>query len=132
MSKEESKFQLKKTYEGIPLEFGSQIYVTNANITDKMALQLAKNHPRGKELVELLPENIDELLAGSGNAGNSGKSAAPTTVKIFDKDYTPEEVKSLFEKAEIKSNASSINGLQKAFDKLSEENKTKIKTLLSE
>ena len=123
MSKE-SKFQLKKMYEGLPLEFGSQVYVTNANITDENALQLIKNHPRGKELFEVLPDNVNELL-GAGN-----KSDKPAAVKMFDKDFSIEEVKSLFDKAGIKSNATSLNGLQKAFDGLSAENKKNIEDLL--
>ncbi len=133
MSQEESNFKLKEKYDGLPLEFGSQVYVTNANITNENALKLLKNHPKGKDLFQTLPDNLDELIAGSGNTGNSTNSNPdkPTSIKIFEKDYSIEEVKSLFEKAEVKSNASSVNGLQKAFDAQSEEMKGKIKTLLA-
>ena len=128
-NKKPCEFQLKKMYEGIPTSFGSSKYVTNQNISDELAIELLQNHPRGNELFESLPKNVDELVSGNGN--NSANNSNPATVKIFDKDLSVEEVKELFEKAEIKSNATSVNGLQKAFDKLSEEKKEKIKELLA-
>jgi len=130
MSKEESNFKLKEKYDGLPLEFGSQVYVSNASITNENALKLLKTHPKGKDLFQTLPDNLDALLAGYGSAANTTVDK-PTTVKMFEKEYSIEDVKSLFEKAEVKSNASSVNGLQKAFDAQSDEVKEKIKTLLA-
>ena len=53
---EPKEYQLKPKYDGIPLSFGSPITVTNANITKKYAEKLLKNHPRGKDLFDVLPK----------------------------------------------------------------------------
>lgn len=55
-----NEYQLKLKYNGIPLAFGSPILVTNANINEKYARQLIKNHPRGVELFDKLPEDFQE------------------------------------------------------------------------
>ncbi len=60
--KRENSFVLKLKYNGIPLKFGSPETVTNMNITADKALYLIKNHKRGKELFDKLPDNLDELL----------------------------------------------------------------------
>lgn len=128
-NKNPCEFQLKKKYEGIPTSFGSQVYVTNENVSDELAIELLKNHPLGKELFETLPSNIDEVVAGSKSNTTSDKA---TTVNVFEKQLSIEEVKELFEKIGFKSNATSVNGLQKAIDeKLNEEQKEKIKGLLA-
>ena len=57
MNKENtSGYKLKPMYEGIPLEFGSQIHVTSKSITKKQAELLIKNHPRGEELFAEIPQ----------------------------------------------------------------------------
>lgn len=54
--KEDLGYILKAKYNGIPLAFGSPVLVTNGNITEKYAKQLLKNHARGKDLFEVIPE----------------------------------------------------------------------------
>lgn len=49
-----SQYKLHAKYEGIQLDFGSSIHVTNANMTDKLGAQLLKN--KGKHLFERIPE----------------------------------------------------------------------------
>lgn len=62
-----SGYRLKPKYENIPLEFGSPIFVNNGNI-DTYAKQLIKNHPLGKELFEVIPEDhSDDTGAGTGD-----------------------------------------------------------------
>lgn len=57
MSKDtKTEYKLKAKYEGIPLAFGSRTQVYNSNLTDEMAEELLKTHPRGKELFEVIPE----------------------------------------------------------------------------
>lgn len=51
-----STYRLKAKYNGISLGFGSNVIVSNRNITDDLAEQLLKNHPRGKELFETMPK----------------------------------------------------------------------------
>lgn len=54
-----SGYVLKKKYNGIPLKFGSQIYVSNANLTDDLAKELLKRK-NGKDLFEKMPEASQE------------------------------------------------------------------------
>ncbi len=57
MSKKEiTGYKLKEKYNGIPLEFGSPVYVSNANLTDELAKKLLKKHPAGVELFDVIPE----------------------------------------------------------------------------
>lgn len=59
-----SNFRLHKKREGIQLEFGSGIHVTNSNITDEYAMKLLKRYytVHGESAVEILfdiyPDNI--------------------------------------------------------------------------
>lgn len=50
------KFKLHAKYEGIPLEFGSDILVTNANITEEYAKKLLK-HVNGERYFEAIPKD---------------------------------------------------------------------------
>ncbi|PHQ27702.1 hypothetical protein [Leeuwenhoekiella nanhaiensis] len=59
-AKNDSGYILKAKYEGIPLEFGSQTFVRNSTITKKQGDFLLKNHKRGEELFEQIPENAGE------------------------------------------------------------------------
>tara|TARA_R110002012_G_scaffold190633_1_gene358198 strand:- start:7462 stop:8079 length:618 start_codon:yes stop_codon:yes gene_type:complete len=52
----DSGYVLKSKYDGIPLEFGSQTFVRNSTITREQGDQLIKNHKRGAELFEKVPE----------------------------------------------------------------------------
>ncbi len=60
-NKKNSGFVLKKMYENIPLKFGSAIYVNNQNLTDDYAKELINNHPRGKDLFDIIPDNVEDL-----------------------------------------------------------------------
>ena len=51
----ESKYKLKAKYDGISLEFGSQVMVYNATITDELGAKLLKK--RGEQIFELFPKN---------------------------------------------------------------------------
>lgn len=174
MSNTESKFKLKKMYDGIPLEFGSNIHVTNANLTDELALLLANKHPRGLELFEVYPEatviikktqdqesqeenlNQDQQLKASDVETATGQVEETTTenassetetttenvsentdantptLKVFDKDLPVDKVKSLLVEIGVNTNATTIAGIQKVLDGLSEENKGKLKNLIAE
>lgn len=56
ISQENSGYVLKTKYNGIPLKFGSRVLVFNNTITDKIAKELIKNHPKGKDLFIKIPE----------------------------------------------------------------------------
>jgi len=56
-----SNYKLKPMFEGITL-FGTGLVITNATITDKIAKQLLKEHPHGKELFESIPVEKVEVI----------------------------------------------------------------------
>lgn len=49
-------YKLKAKFEGIPLHFGSQVLVTNANLTEAYAKELLKRK-NGKNLFSKIPED---------------------------------------------------------------------------
>lgn len=59
-----SKYKLLSKREGIQLEFGSNIFVTNQNLTDEYAEKLAERYKSVKpdfkmsDLFEIFPEKI--------------------------------------------------------------------------
>lgn len=59
-AKAKSKFVLKPMFNGIPLKFGSRTLVSNSNLTDELAKELIKNHPRGEALFSSLGETKTE------------------------------------------------------------------------
>lgn len=75
-----SEFVLKAKYNGIPESFGSQKFITNSNITEEAAITLLKNHKRGKDLFEKLPDNVDDLL------NDSVDDSVDTTEKLSKKE----------------------------------------------
>lgn len=56
----DSGYILKAKYDGIPLGFGSPVLVTNANITKEYAEKLIKEHKRGADLFDKIPEETEE------------------------------------------------------------------------
>ncbi|MAX50547.1 MAG: hypothetical protein CMH22_01030 [Methylophaga sp.] len=62
--KNESGYKLKAKYDGIPLEFGSQTFVRNSTITKQQGDFLLKNHARGEELFEVIPEPTADADGG--------------------------------------------------------------------
>jgi hypothetical protein len=56
MNETKSLYKLKQKYDGILLGFGKKGRLTNDNMNDKDALFLIKNHPKGKELFDFIPE----------------------------------------------------------------------------
>lgn len=65
---EKCSFKLKAMYNGIQEKFGGHP-VSNGNITDEKAIALLNSHPRGKDLFEEMPDNVDDLI--KGNDGDS-------------------------------------------------------------
>ncbi|MDV7399001.1 hypothetical protein RZS08_46765, partial [Arthrospira platensis SPKY1] len=47
-------YRLKLKYEGIQLEFGSTVFVTNENLTNEIGAKLLKE--KGEHLFDLIPE----------------------------------------------------------------------------
>ena len=54
-----TKYVLKEKYNNIPLEFGSNIFVSNQNLTDKYAQKLLKVYPK-EQIFEVYP--IDKTV----------------------------------------------------------------------
>lgn len=53
-NKNKSKYRLKEKYNNIPLEFGSNVFVNNNNLTDKYAQKLLKVYPK-EQIFEVYP-----------------------------------------------------------------------------
>lgn len=53
---ENSGYILKKKYEGIPMHFGSRKLVYSHTLTDEIAEEMLKKHPKGKELFHNIPK----------------------------------------------------------------------------
>ncbi|UAB85684.1 Rho termination factor N-terminal domain-containing protein [Zunongwangia sp. SCSIO 43204] len=76
--KPNSGYKLKEKYDGIPLSFGSREFAFNATLTDKQAEQLIKNHKKGKDLFDTIPDKTKK--EGSENKEtviNLSKSTRP-------------------------------------------------------
>ena len=89
--KKNSGFVLKKMYENIPLKFGSAIYVNNQNLTDDYAKELISSHPRGEELFDIIPENVNT---------NKGEDLPEAVVQLIDEN-TKKELVALAQSLEI-------------------------------
>ena len=66
-----SGYKLREKYNGIPLEFGSPVQVSNSNLTDEYAEKLLKDHPAGADLFEAIPEGSDEVTVESLKKDNT-------------------------------------------------------------
>ncbi len=62
--KETSNYRLKAKYNGISLGFGSNVIISNRNITDELGAQLLEKHPAGKQLFEKYPQAQPKPLDG--------------------------------------------------------------------
>ncbi len=52
-------YKLKEKYNGLPLKFGSNIYVTNINLTDEYAEILLKKH-NAEDIFDVYPKTTKE------------------------------------------------------------------------
>jgi hypothetical protein len=82
--KKASQYVLKKMYSNIPLEFGSSVFVNNENMTDAYGLKLLKNHPRGLDLFDSVPNTQKETIASQGQ--NKEVQTASQLMKDNSKD----------------------------------------------
>lgn len=74
-----SGYRLKAKYNGIPLNFGSQIQVFNSNLSDELAEELLEKHPAGAELFDQLPAKKEETGdAGNTEGGDQGDATGKT------------------------------------------------------
>lgn len=62
MSTQKSEFKLKAKYNNIPLGFGKRGRLSNENMNEKDAMFLLKNHPKGRDLFEKIPEAKPEKI----------------------------------------------------------------------
>lgn len=66
------------------------------------------------------------------NVSDTNTDANTSTLKVFEKDFPVEKVKSSLSEIGVKTNATTVAGIQKVLDGLSEENKEKLKNLIAE
>lgn len=100
-------FRLKPMYQNIPASFGSPIFVNNNNITEELALGLLKNHPRGKDLFDVIPEGFEE--------------EEEITVLVLEKEVSLDKVIESLKCFGINTKATTTDGISKVISKLTEE-----------
>lgn len=61
-NRENSTFLLKKSISARPMKFGSNVMVSNANLTDELAIEFLQINPNRISLFEKYPENWRELI----------------------------------------------------------------------
>ena len=59
---ENSEFIFKKTVTSIPKEFGSSIFITQANLTDEVAIELLSRKPNLIVLFEKYPSDWKDRI----------------------------------------------------------------------
>lgn len=99
-------FRLKPMYENIPSSFGSAVFVNNKNITNELALALLNNHPRGKDLFDIIPETVEE---------------EEITVLVLEKEVSLDKVIESLKCFGINTKATTTDGISKVISKLTEE-----------
>lgn len=68
-----TKYRLKEKYNNIPLEFGSNIFVNNLNLTDEYAKKLLEIH-KAQDIFEKFPkEKTVNATETSKNPTNTKK-----------------------------------------------------------
>lgn len=122
MEKSKSNYRLKKGAI-IPIPGTSDAY-SNENLTDEVALKFLSKNPNRKKLFTLLPDNIDELLTGKVD------KVEATHVKVGDLEMTVDQGVSVLSQIGVNTKASTVDGVQRRFDSLKEEEKEKLNTLL--
>ena len=111
-------FRLKPMYQNIPASFGSPIFVNNNNITEELALGLLKNHPRGKDLFDVIPEGFEE------------EEKDETVVVVLEKEVKLSVVLEHLKCFGVQSKAKTTDGIAAAISKLKEEDQDKLYSVL--
>lgn len=89
---------------------GTSDAYTEYNITDEIALELLIENPNRKVLFKVLPEDIDERIAGGLP---DKKEDDADLVIIGTHKFEFDKAKEIFDKAGIKSGATTVKGLNK-------------------
>ncbi len=63
----ESKFKIKGIIGIIQMSFGSGQFISNANITDELAIEFLKINPNRISMFEVYPDNWKDLVQGVNN-----------------------------------------------------------------
>lgn len=108
-------FRLKPMYENIPSSFGSAVFVNNKNITNELALALLNNHPRGKDLFDIIPETVEE---------------DETVIVLLEKEVKLSVVLEHLKNLGVQSKAKTTDGIAAAISKLKEEDQDKLYSVL--
>ena len=87
-NQKKSGYVLKSKYDGIPLNFGSRTFVSNRNMTDKLAKELIKNHPKGKGLFDKVPESGDVKETDLNSLKRGELDVIATDLELKPGDYS--------------------------------------------
>lgn len=116
-----SKYRLKEDAGVMQMEFGSAEFISNDNITDEIAEQFLKINPNRIVVFEEFPEDWEDLIS---------EDTQEETVDVFGLKLTIEEVKELLSEAGITSNATTIKGISKKIENLTEEESEKLRSVI--
>lgn len=91
--KKKSNYVLKKKYNGIPLEFGSAIQVSNTNMTDEYGEKLLKDHAKGADLFDQVPDaKIEDVNDDLKKLDRSGLDEVAASLGLEPKNYSNKEL----------------------------------------
>lgn len=117
-AKTESKFALNKGVI-IPVRGTSKVISEN-NLTDEDAIRLLRENPERKQLFKTVPDNLKELLDAEPT------NDEPSFVSIGEHQLSVEQAKEVLAKSGIKTQAGTIEGLNKRVGSLSKADLKKV------
>lgn len=103
---------------------GTSLAYSQHNLTDEIAVELIAKNPNRKALFVKLPENLDELIEKFNSKTEDNGSSELVTVG--DVQITVEQALSILEKQNLKTRATTAQGLEKFINGLKDEVKSEI------
>lgn len=108
-NKTESNYKLQKRYNGIPLKFGSSIFVTNDNITDEYAEIIIG---RFLDIYENKEQDFEPSMLFEKYPDNWEDSQFDFEDILSDEDLTLKELKNKYPEIEAKSKKAFLKKLE--------------------
>ena len=85
-TKTTSNFRLKAMYNGIQAGHGSNQIISNASLTDEIAIDLLDNHPHGEKLFDVIPDNVDEIREAAGSSADPAETSREDQIGAMKRD----------------------------------------------
>jgi hypothetical protein len=107
----------------IPVAGTSTVY-SQHNLTDEIAVELIAKNPNRKALFAKLPENLDELIEKFNS--KTEDTGSEELVTVGDVQITVEQALDILEKNNLKTRATTAQGLEKFINGLKDDAKSEI------